>query len=928
METKEIRRLLEKDEKTKLFGRVCSWSIKDILDKDLYKEKIKTIPDRFSSVDDYFECFVPHLLEETRTELSSSFTSLSKAPAFEILSVEKRTKEFSERSSIKVFHDVTLKGYAVDKSEKYEPKCGDVIALSLAEESPRIDDLNPLLLAYVFSVYGDFKFSVHFSRSISPDEKHSFRFGVFLMALTTNTRIWNALHNEAANSTLIESVLQENALATEQCVSCGNDVDGSVPDHVLDIIRATKLNSSQEAAILGCLKTRNCNHKKSVKLIWGPPGTGKTKTVATLLSALLKLKCKTVVCAPTNTAIVAVALRLLALSKETIVCAPTNSAIVEVASRFPSLFMETSTLERTTYGMGSIILSGNRERMGIAKNSILLDVFLNHRIDKLGRLFSSSSGWEKSLESIIDFLENTEAKYEQHVHELEEEIERIKEDEKKKQEDEKKKKEAEKKKKEVERKKEQGAEKKKKEVEKKEEVEKRKKQKVINIPTFGEFVKKKFNGLSVVLEAYMVDLHTHLPKSKISSKDVKKIIAARQAIRRVRYFLNDNSSRDDFKKGKFRYNIFNRFISVDALEALCLLPKCFGNPGLGSFEDTRKFCLQNADIIFCTASGVANMTPSRIGSVDLLVVDEAAQLKECESVAALQLSGLRHALLIGDEYQLPAMVHNEECEKANFGRSLFERLVHIGHNKHLLNIQYRMHPSISLFPNKEFYDGRITDDAIVQESHYQKRFLQGNMFGSFSFINVGRGKEEFCDGHSPKNMVEVAVISEIIANLFKVSCERRKKISVGVISPYKGQVKAIQDRIGDKYGSLSGYHFFTLNVQSVDGFQGGEEDVIIISTVRSNVNGNVGFLSNRQRANVALTRARHCLWVIGNETTLALSGSIWSKLIGESRTRECFYDAVDDKNLREAMNDVLLDDVSSSFGSLTIRSRNEIRNAW
>lgn len=107
------------------------------------------------------------------------------------------------------------------------------------------------------------------------------------------------------------------------------------------------------------------------------------------------------------------------------------------------------------------------------------------------------------------------------------------------------------------------------------------------------------------------------------------------------------------------------------------------------------------------------------------------------------------------------------CEKAKFGRSLFERLVLLGHNKHLLNVQYRMHPSISRFPNMEFYGGKITDAAIVQESIYQKRFLQGNMYGSFSFINVGRGKEEFGDGHSPKNMIEVAVISEIISKLFK-----------------------------------------------------------------------------------------------------------------------------------------------------------------
>ncbi|KAG7543570.1 P-loop containing nucleoside triphosphate hydrolase [Arabidopsis thaliana x Arabidopsis arenosa] len=786
------RVIMDKNEKTSLVDRVFSWSIKDILNRDLHKHKMKTIPDRFRSVDEYLQCFVPHLLEETRTELFSSFKSLSKAPVFQICSVE--AKEASGSSSNKLFYDVKISN-ALSIGANYQPKCGDLIALT-KERPRRIDDLNPLLLAYVSSDY-DLIISVHSSRSISYHELNhqlketSLQFGVFLMNLTTNTRIWNALHNEAANSTLIKSVLHENTLATEQCVGCGNGADGS--DRVSDIIRSAKLNSSQEAAILSCLKTRNCYHKHSVKLIWGPPGTGKTKTVATLLFCLLKLKCKTVVCAPTNT------------------------AIVEVTSRLLSLFKETSSPEHSTYGLGNVVLSGNRARMGIKENDVLLDVFLDERIGILANLFLPTFGWKQKLESLINFLENTEAKYEHYV-DLLKEVEKMRE-------------------------------------------EAEKKAKTVKILTFGEFVKKTFNGFSEELKKNMVDLYTHLPKSFISSEQVESMVAARQVLQRVRYFLQENFSRDDFKKGGFRFDCFKR-ISADCVQTLRLLPQRFEISDLLENKDTKSFCLQNADIILCTASGAADMNPIRTGSIDLLVVDEAAQLKECESVAALQLSGLLHAVLIGDELQLPAMVHNEICEKAKFGRSLFERLVLLGHNKHFLNVQYRMHPSISRFPNKEFYGGRIKDAANVQESIYQKRFLQGNMFGSFSFINVGLGEEEFGDGHSPKNMVEVAVISEIISNLFK------------------------------------------------DGFQGGEEDVIIISTVRSNGNGKVGFLNNRQRANVALTRARHCLWVVGNETTLAMSGSIWAKLISESRTRGCFYDAADEKNLRDAMNEALLEDVS------------------
>jgi superfamily I DNA and/or RNA helicase len=81
----------------------------------------------------------------------------------------------------------------------------------------------------------------------------------------------------------------------------------------------------------------------------------------------------------------------------------------------------------------------------------------------------------------------------------------------------------------------------------------------------------------------------------------------------------------------------------------------------------------------------------------------------------------------------------------------------------------------------------------------------------------------------------------------------KQKLSIGVISPYTAQVVAIQEKLGQKYDNLDG---FAVKVKSVDGFQGGEEDIIIISTVRSNSCASIGFLSNPQRTNVALTRAR------------------------------------------------------------------------
>lgn len=86
------------------------------------------------------------------------------------------------------------------------------------------------------------------------------------------------------------------------------------------------------------------------------------------------------------------------------------------------------------------------------------------------------------------------------------------------------------------------------------------------------------------------------------------------------------------------------------------------------------------------------------------------------------------------------------------------------------------------------------------------------------------------------------------------ACRSKQKVSIGIISPYAAQVTAIREKLGAKYDKIDG---FTVKVKSVDGFQGGEEDIIIISTVRSNTRGMIGFVANRQRTNVALTRARY-----------------------------------------------------------------------
>ncbi|KAL5723307.1 hypothetical protein ACHQM5_006721 [Ranunculus cassubicifolius] len=428
-----------------------------------------------------------------------------------------------------------------------------------------------------------------------------------------------------------------------------------------------------------------------------------------------------------------------------------------------------------------------------------------------------------------------------------------------------------------------------------------------------EFTRRRFDCIEGNLKYCVQIFCTHLSTSFLSKEVVGQMKKALILLHSTRTSLNYGkftnneiemifASTEDFDQVASRSSTLSSLRkSIPAcLEALKFLSKELSLPNYFNKHMIREFCLEKAILIFCTASSSSKLNEGK--PVELLVIDEAAQLKECESTIPLQLPWVRHAILIGDERQLPAMIKSKISEKAGFGRSLFERLVSLGQKKHLLNIQYMMHPSISLFPNTEFYGKRILDAQNVKEESYKKDLLQASMYGSYSMINVSYGKDEFDDAFSQKNMAEVCVVSDMVAKLHQASVDSGQIISVGVISPYKAQVFALQEKIGNHYGT----HNFSVSVRSVDGFQGGEEDVIIISTVRSNGKGSVGFLSNRQRTNVALTRARFCLWIVGNALTLRNSNSVWENLVVDAENRGYYFNVNEDETLLKSLKNSMI----------------------
>ncbi|XP_058179715.1 uncharacterized protein LOC131298335 isoform X3 [Rhododendron vialii] len=919
-----------------LLDLVFSWSLSDVFNKDLYKAKVKLIPKTFSSTSEYLNSFIYPLIEETHADLFSSMETVPRAPSREIWSVTK-SRHFKPPKDL--YYDILLNENTYNANgEVYEPEFGDLMALT--EVRPKcIDDLDrpksPYLIALVKWVDEEYPENIVILAS-KPivlgedgdgrgDKRKPSLLAVYLTNMVTNLRIWTAL-NSQLNMNIIKRVLQPDSTIEESCTQClSEESNRAVVSIVKNAISSFKLDTSQLDAVLSCVATRQCCHQNTVKLIWGPPGTGKTKTVASLLFVLLRIKCRT------------------------LTCAPTNIAVLEVTSRLMSLVSH--ALEYDTYGLGDIVLFGNGERMKIDDHEDLFDVFMDHRVEALSSCLAPKSGWKHNVASMICLLEDPEEMYRLYL-----EQEKKNEDNEEQQQEEtgfgnevvinNKEKEADiydqavndVNKKGIwrrkivqtlkENRKMEKTKKRKGKLKCDERVEKdnstqsnkgkgEKVEKDEDPMTFEEFFMKRFKFIGKQLIMCTTDLYTHMPTSFVSLDAVKKMVKALDLLESIGTMYTRavaNKVLKEVLSGVDEVgNMIKHFRNLSSSKTECVQILKFLSesesvhvPCITGRIAIKDFCLQNACLIFCTASSSVKLDTEEMRPLELLVIDEAAQLKECESTIPLKLPGLRHAILIGDERQLPAMVQSKICQPAEFGRSLFERLVILGHKRLLLNVQFRMHPSISLFPNKEFYESKILDGPNVKEQTYERHFLRGSMYGSYSFINVSHGKEEFDSRYSTKNMVEVAVVSEIVARLFKESVASKQKVRIGCISPYKAQVFAIQQKLGKTYNTDSNSGF-SVNVRSVDGFQGGEEDLIIISTVRCNGRGSVGFLSNRQRTNVALTRARHCLWILGNGATLINSGSVWKKLVVDAQARSCFFDASDDKNLAQAVAGALVE---------------------
>lgn len=290
--------------------------------------------------------------------------------------------------------------------------------------------------------------------------------------------------------------------------------------------------------------------------------------------------------------------------------------------------------------------------------------------------------------------------------------------------------------------------------------------------------------------------------------------------------------------------------------------------------------LDEASVLCTTMTGIdSELLGGR--RFDLAVIDEACQ--STEPAAWIPLLRVDKVILAGDPFQLPPTVLSQEAEREGFSVSLLERAMELfGENvSRLLDVQYRMHQDIMTFSSDYFYDGKLTaHESVIAHKLADLPHVSETEFTteSLRFIDTaGSGFDEELepDGESRRNLGEAKVVERHVRGLLASGVAPAE---IAVITPYAAQVRYLRQKLGET----------CVEIDTVDGFQGREKEAVIISLVRSNPEGEIGFLLDERRMNVAMTRARRRLVIIGDGATLS-QHAFFGKVMEYFELRDAYH---------------------------------------
>ncbi|MBE62398.1 MAG: IGHMBP2 family helicase, partial [Flammeovirgaceae bacterium] len=226
-----------------------------------------------------------------------------------------------------------------------------------------------------------------------------------------------------------------------------------------------------------------------------------------------------------------------------------------------------------------------------------------------------------------------------------------------------------------------------------------------------------------------------------------------------------------------------------------------------------------------------------------------------------------------------------EAAKEGLSETIFQRVIEQWEADVMLEEQYRMHDDIMQFSNDHFYKGKLRSGDIIQ----QRRSMFDQTVKFIDTAGCGFDEKLNQETLSTYNVEEARFVLSRLKEILNDVMSREDRIpTIGIIAPYKAQTEILRKYLEDL--GLDQDVLKRVTINSVDSFQGQERDIMFISLVRSNPNAEIGFLADERRMNVAMTRARHLLVMVGDSATLS-SNAFFDELIQNLQGRNLYQSA-------------------------------------
>lgn len=351
-------------------------------------------------------------------------------------------------------------------------------------------------------------------------------------------------------------------------------------------------------------------------------------------------------------------------------------------------------------------------------------------------------------------------------------------------------------------------------------------------------------------------MNNYLSNKGIAYDDMKKYLGYIE--KKIDNKKTNNKFITNFEK-KYKNEDFEKIVNLFRIHLEWL-------KNINKQNDMEVNYMKNCDIVAGTCIGFKSNPIVSDSLFEYVIIDEAAKASTPELLVSLMQCS-KKIIMVGDQNQLPPQLsmemeeifRNDELNQdKSFFTTLFESLDN--NNKQTLTKQYRMNPVIGTMVSKLFYNNDILNGTKEEKENHELKRFNGKNIVWISTDKIENNYEKINEGKSFENFSEVRTIKEELVELD--NDEKIREYTIGIVTPYSGQKKLLKKEL--RKVKFNNININNIEVNSVDAFQGSEKDIIIYSIVRNNLKGEMGFTKSKERLNVAFSRAKKLIIIVGS----------------------------------------------------------------